>query len=96
VEQVAQPTMSVLVARLEADGLVSRSGEEADGRTVVISITAAGRRSLVRIRERRAASLQRTLAWLSAADREVVAAALPALTQLTEKMDEQQAVGAVR
>ncbi len=95
-EQVAQPTMSVLVARLEADALVSRSGDEADGRTVVVSITPAGRSSLGRIRERRAASLQRALGQLSATDLEAIAAALPAITQLTENMDELHAVGATR
>src|SRR5260221_2899099 len=37
-EQVAQPTMSALVSRLEAGGLVSRGGEAEEGRTVFGSI----------------------------------------------------------
>jgi DNA-binding MarR family transcriptional regulator len=88
--------MSVLIARLEADGLVSRSGDEADGRSVVIAISGVGRQSLERIRQRRAARLQQVLAHLSTTDREAIAAALPAITGLIEKMDERRAVGAVR
>jgi DNA-binding MarR family transcriptional regulator len=94
-EQVAQPTMSDLVARLEADGLVKRAGDEADGRTVVVSITAAGRRCLARLIDRRAESIERTLSDLPAEDRAAVAAALPALGRLLKKMEERNAVGAI-
>ena len=45
-EQVAQPTMSDLIGRLVADGLVKRTGDGSDGRTVLVSITAPGRRCL--------------------------------------------------
>jgi DNA-binding MarR family transcriptional regulator len=96
VEEVAQPTMSALVAALEANGLVSRRGDSADGRTVVVSITDKGRRCLGRIRDRRSSSLQQSLANLSSEDRAAIAAAIPALAHLLEKMDERQAIAALR
>jgi DNA-binding MarR family transcriptional regulator len=92
VEQVAQPTMSALIDRLETDGLVSRSGEETDGRTVVVSITKAGRNCLGRLIERRSDSLKRALAQLSGKDRDAIAAGLPALARLLEKMEDRTTV----
>jgi DNA-binding MarR family transcriptional regulator len=95
-EQVAQPTMSALVARLEEDGLVSRTGDETDGRTVLVSITDAGRTSFVRIRARRSHSFQQALSRLSPEDRDAIAAALPALDRLLESFQDRQVVGAHR
>jgi DNA-binding MarR family transcriptional regulator len=92
-EQVAQPTMSALIGRLEADGLVSRSGDEADGRTVFATITDAGRECLARLIERRSERLERALAALPADDRAVISAALPALARLLLEMEERIAVG---
>ena len=93
-EQVAQPTMSALIGRLETDGLVSRAGDETDGRTVVVSITGAGRRCLARLIQRRSESLARALLDLPATDRAAIAAALPALARLLETMEERNAVAA--
>jgi DNA-binding MarR family transcriptional regulator len=90
-EQVAQPTMTALVGRLEADSLVSRSGDEADGRTVFVSITDAGRGCLRQLIQRRSDSLEAALVQLTAADREAIAAALPALARLLEKMEDRKA-----
>jgi DNA-binding MarR family transcriptional regulator len=91
-EQVAQPTMSALIGRLEADGLVRRTGDDADGRTVVVSLTAAGRRCLGRLIQRRSESLARALRDLPAQDTAAIAAALPALARLLKKMEERNAV----
>jgi len=52
-EQVAGPTMSKLVAALEADGLVHRTPDPADGRAVVLSATPRGRRLMERGRRQR-------------------------------------------
>lgn len=93
-EQVAQPTMSALIARLETDGLVSRAGDETDGRTVVVSITGAGRRCLARLIQRRSETLARALHDLPASDRAAIAAALPALARLLTTMEERNAVAA--
>jgi len=42
-EGVAQPTMTLLIRRLEQRGWVTRAGVPEDGRIVMVSITAAGR-----------------------------------------------------
>jgi DNA-binding MarR family transcriptional regulator len=91
-EQVAQPTMSALISRLEADGHISRGGDERDGRTVVVSITDAGRECLERLIERRSRSLERALAQLPAEDRNAITAALPPLRGLLEKMEDPKTV----
>ncbi len=41
-EGVAQPTMTLLVKRLESSGWVTRDGLPHDGRVVMVTITAAG------------------------------------------------------
>jgi DNA-binding MarR family transcriptional regulator len=56
-EQVRPPTMSRIVAALEADGLVRRAPDPEDGRGVVVSATAKGTRLLQRARRRRIANL---------------------------------------
>jgi DNA-binding MarR family transcriptional regulator len=81
-ESVAQPTMTTLVVRLERDGLVARGSDAADGRAVLVSITAEGLATLRRLGEARAEVLGARLATLDAADREALAAALPALDRL--------------
>ncbi|HEX9815503.1 MAG TPA: MarR family transcriptional regulator [Candidatus Thermoplasmatota archaeon] len=46
IEQVRAPTMTRLVDRLEAAGLVSRTRPPGDRRTVIVAATPAGRRVL--------------------------------------------------
>ena len=81
-ESVAQPTMTTLVVRLERDGLVERGSDPDDGRAVLVSITDDGLASLRRFSAARAEVLGARLASLDAADREAIAAALPALDRL--------------
>jgi DNA-binding MarR family transcriptional regulator len=81
-ELVAQPTMTVLVNRLESDGLVRRTRDSADGRAVRVEITDAGREQLRVTRAGRAAVLQARLDRLDDEARAALAAALPALDQL--------------
>src|ERR1700680_3567712 len=54
-EQVSQPSMSYLVARMEEKGHVGRSAHAEDGRIVIVSITGAGRAVLYGLRRRRRA-----------------------------------------
>ena len=56
-EQVRSPTMSRLVADLEREGLVCRAPSVGDGRAVVVTATAKGRRVLMAGRGRRVAAL---------------------------------------
>ena len=67
-EQVRSPTMSRVVADLEALGLVSRAPSSSDGRAVEVRATAKGRRVLQAGRTRRVATLTRRLERLAPAD----------------------------
>ena len=49
-EGVAQPTMTLLVARLERSGWVTRAGVAHDGRVVMVTLTRAGRDALAGFR----------------------------------------------
>jgi DNA-binding MarR family transcriptional regulator len=49
-EGLAQPTMTVLVKQLELRGWVARRRDEADGRLVLVSVTAEGEAALERYR----------------------------------------------
>lgn len=81
-EMVAQPTMTVLVNRLESDGLVRKTRDILDARAVRVEITDAGREQLRTTRAGRAAVLQARLDRLDDDARAALAAALPALDQL--------------
>lgn len=65
-EQVRSPTMSRLVAEMEADGFVERRPSADDGRAVVVSATAKGRRVLLAGRRRRVETLAARLRTLDA------------------------------
>jgi len=81
-EGVTQPAMTQLIARLEDAGLVERAADAADGRAVQIRITADGRTVLAGRRAVRAERLAGLLDRLSTDERNVLAAALPALDTL--------------
>jgi DNA-binding MarR family transcriptional regulator len=65
-EQVRPPTMTRLVAALEAKGLVARLADPADGRVTRIQATARGRQLLTAGRARRVAKLAAAVAALDA------------------------------
>jgi DNA-binding MarR family transcriptional regulator len=81
-ERVAQPSMSALVARLTAQGLVRRGGDPRDARVVLLDLTEAGAAVLARRRARRSARLDAALAALSPDEVRRIADALPALDSL--------------
>jgi DNA-binding MarR family transcriptional regulator len=83
-EKISRPTMSAHIKRLEADGLVARSGDAQDGRRSGLAITKAGMRKLDIIRASRNDWLAARLARLSAEDRALLEAATAALTRLVE------------
>ena len=87
-EGVTQPAMTQLVSRLEREGLVSRGGDPADGRVVVVSVTAAGRAAVRKRRAARIRALSGVLKELPPAERAALAAAAPALDRLAELVDE--------
>lgn len=82
-EQVRPPTMTRLVAALEADGLVERARATDDKRAVRITITEKGRRILERGRRRRTALLAEALHALSDDDLALLERASLLLERLT-------------
>jgi DNA-binding MarR family transcriptional regulator len=82
-ERVAPPSITKLVAKLEAAGLVARELDDKDRRVAWVSTTAAGNRRLATIRQRKNAWLAARLAQLDDGQRRRVVDALDALDELT-------------
>ena len=74
-EQVRPPTMTRLVAALEAQGLVARDPDPTDGRVVRVRATAKGQRLLAAGRARRVATLATRVDALAPAERDTLARA---------------------
>ncbi len=81
-EQMTQPGITQLVARLERDGLVLRRRDPGDGRAVLVHLTEAGRQIRQSRHDDRVRYLVPLIGNLSPAQRRALAAALPALTRL--------------
>jgi DNA-binding MarR family transcriptional regulator len=81
-EQVRPPTMTRIVTALERAGLVTRAPHPTDGRQVLLTATAEGRRLLEEGRARRTASLAQRLAALPAADLATLARAADLIERL--------------
>src|SRR5947199_6880375 len=81
-ERVSPPAMSNHVDRLERDGLVARTPNEADRRRVGLTLTDAGRRLLRRVRSRRTAWLATRLGDLSPDELAAIDAAIEPLSRL--------------
>jgi DNA-binding MarR family transcriptional regulator len=78
-EGVAQPTMTLLIKRLQESGWVTREGLPEDGRVVMVSITEAGSAAVKAFRAQFLAALRTDLEELS--DRQ-----LAALSSATETL----------
>ena len=83
-ERVAPPTITRVVAKLEADGLVERRPDPDDRRVARVVTTADGERLLAESRARKIAWLAERLDQLPARDRQRIGAALDALERLAE------------
>ena len=81
-EQVRPPTMTRLIASMEAAGLVERETDEADRRVVRIRATPKGRRILEEGRDRRIAVIAESLATLSSAEVHAISDALDAIEKV--------------
>ena len=82
-EQVRPPTISKLIAILEAQRLVERQPDATDGRIVRVRATARGTKLLHDGRQRRVAALVASLSALRASDRALLARALPVLEKIS-------------
>jgi len=81
-EQTSKPTMSGHVKRLEAEGLIARAEDLADGRRSGLTLTPAGVRKLDQIRAQRNDWLAKRLARLEPAERDQLSLAAASLLKL--------------
>jgi DNA-binding MarR family transcriptional regulator len=84
-ERVTPPSITRVVAALEAEGLVLRAADPVDRRVTRVTVTAAGAELLQRSRTRKTAFLAERLAGLGATDLQAVRDALPVLERFLEE-----------
>ena len=84
---MAPPSVTKIVGKLEAQGLVERRADETDRRVWRVTATAAGRAQLESSRRRRNAWFTEQLAGLDPAALERLAAAVEVLEALTAVPD---------
>jgi DNA-binding MarR family transcriptional regulator len=84
---LAQSTVSTLVGRLLADGLVARGVEERDRRAAVLELTTEGERVVSEWDDAHQRRISAALEHLRPADRRRIASALPALGQLVSALE---------
>lgn len=83
-EQVQPPTMTRVVAAMEAAGLVAREGDAGDRRVIRVQLTPRGRATLDRIRSLKNAYLANQIGRLTPTDRSRACALVTFLEQLME------------
>src|SRR5262245_13423725 len=84
-EGVKPPSVTTMVAALEAQGLVTRSVDAADRRVSLVAVTPRGRLRLQRSRNRKTAYLAARLARLDEREVEVLNEAAAVLERLLEE-----------
>jgi DNA-binding MarR family transcriptional regulator len=87
-EGLAQPTMTLLVKRLEQRGWVQRERDAADGRVVHVSLTAAGTAALEETRAGYRALLRSHLESMSVAEVAALTTATEALGHLIDALQQ--------
>lgn len=87
---LAQPTVTLLVKRLEGEGLVRRERSSEDGRVVLVSLTAAGRDALGRVRVRYRELLRSCLGDLPAEDVAALGSGVRAMGSLIERLQKER------
>jgi DNA-binding MarR family transcriptional regulator len=85
-EMVSAPSITRVVAELEARGLITRRIDEDDRRAFRIEVTQAGMDAVLRARAARSRVVADLLADLSPAEVAAIAAALPALEGVLEQI----------
>jgi len=84
IERVKRPTATRTLRVLGEAGLVDRAPDPADGRSALVSVNAAGRERLRRLRGRKNAYLARRMRDLSTRDLETLERAAEILEQILE------------
>lgn len=90
-EGLAQPTMTLLVRRLEQRGWAERCGLPEDGRVVLVSITAAGLAALEEFRARFRDALRADLEGLSQEELRALLEATLALGRFVQTLQDRSA-----
>ena len=85
-EGIAQPTMTLLVKRLEEKGWARREGLPEDGRVVMVSITSAGSAAQEKFRAQFLAALRTDLQELSDQQLEALSAATEILSSFVDEL----------
>jgi DNA-binding MarR family transcriptional regulator len=85
--RLAPNTVSTLVGRLVDAGLLSRERGAQDGRTALLTPTDKAQQRLAEFRDLRADLAGRALATLPESDHRALAATVPALQRLAERME---------
>jgi DNA-binding MarR family transcriptional regulator len=87
-EGVAQPTMTLLVKRLEEQGWSQREGLPGDGRVVMISLTAAGAAAQQKFRAQFLAAMTSDLEELSDQELQALSAATETLSSFVDGLQQ--------
>jgi DNA-binding MarR family transcriptional regulator len=88
-EGLAQPTMTILIKRLEQHGLVKRERRSEDGRIVLVDITQSGRIALEDYRQRMSEAIGAYLAEISDEQVDALVAATKTLAQFVTLVRQQ-------
>lgn len=84
IERVKRPSITRTLGCLEREGLIERAADPADGRSSLVSVNAAGRDRLRRLRSRKNAYLARRMRDLSAEEVETLERAAEILDRMRE------------
>ena len=87
-EGIAQPTMTLLVKRLEEKGWVQREGLPDDGRVVMITLTEAGGEAQQRFRAQFLAAMRTDLQELSDQQLKALSAATETLSSFVDDLQQ--------
>ncbi len=85
--RLAPNSVSTMVSQLTADGLLTRSRADSDGRSVRLAVTPAGAERVAQWQDIRAEVTASALDLISEPDRQAIRAAIPALNRLAEQME---------
>jgi DNA-binding MarR family transcriptional regulator len=86
-ERVQRPTVTRTLGCLDREGLIERTPDPADGRSALVSVNAAGRERLRRLRGRKNAFLAKRMREMPAADVAILERAAEILEGMLESED---------